>query len=276
MSVRKDLKLACCNFIPDPAALRGFALEHRFDGVEWTFTLDTLPAGPAEEASLLKTISTLHPLEVRYHCAFVKTDLGHGDEEEARKALTVFRKVCRVVSKLGGRHVTIHVGLGQESTDILSWERTVESLAALTQFAGNLGVRVCLENLGWGWTSRPQLYEKLIRRSGAWATLDIGHARVSPFITSHHFDLHDFVTPQADRFLGAHIYHEEREDSHIPPAGAADIEERLRLLQGMPLCDWWVLEIREEAPLLETLAAVRAFLDGEAARAGESAAGSRR
>ncbi len=253
-------KLACCNFIPEATDLRAFALEHGFDGVDWSFTVETLPRSPAQELSLRKAVSALHPLEVRYHCAFKKMDLGDDDEEEARNALETFRRICRLVSKLGGRHLTIHVGLGRDSTSDLSWNRTIEGLADLVRFANNLRVNLCLENLAWGWTSRPELYEKLIRKSGAWATFDIGHARSSPSIASRIFSVEDFVLPHPERFLNAHIYHEEEDGRHTTPETVTDIEDRLRLLQRLPLCDWWVLELREEKAAVDLLLVVREFL----------------
>jgi sugar phosphate isomerase/epimerase len=255
------LKLACCNFIPDPQLLRTFALEHGFQGIDWTFTLENLPRTPGEESSLVQSVSHLQPLEVRYHCALEKTDLGDENMEARRDALRVFRHVCRLVSKLGGRYLTIHVGLGRNSTSRISWDSTIETMAAVVRFANRLGVRLCLENLAWGWTSRPELYEKLIRKSGSWATLDIGHARVSPSVASHYYEVRDFVAPHPERILNAHVYHEERDDVHLPAERLEDLEDRLPLLTPLPLCDWWVLELRETEALLATLRLVREFLD---------------
>jgi hypothetical protein len=256
-------KLACCNFIPDVKQLKQFALDHGFTGVDWSFTLDDFPQSPAEESELAKTISTLHPLEIRYHCSFRHVDMGDADEAEARKALSLFGRACRLVSKLQGHYLTIHVGLGRDSTNHLVWEKTVETLAALVLFANDLGVRICLENLAWGWTSRPHLFEKLVRNTGCWATIDIGHARVSPSIETQHYELEDFVIPHGERFLNAHIYHEEDGDCHIPPTNAEDLQSRLQILQQLPLCDWWVLELREEKDLLNTLHVVDEFLNSE-------------
>jgi len=252
-------KLACCNFIPDVKELRRFALHHGFEGMDWSFDLGTVPRSPAEVSSFGRTISHLHPLEVRYHCPFERTDLGDDEEEAAEKASKIYRRICRLLSNIGGRFVTIHVGLGLDSTTDLSWDRTLKSLTELVDYADNLGIRLCLENLGWGWTSRPQLFEKLIRRTNTWATLDIGHARISPHVVNQHFRLEDFVTPQAERFLNAHIYHEEAKNRHLSPPDLPAIEDRLRLLTKLPRCDWWVLELREERALLETLAVVREF-----------------
>ena len=122
-----------------------------------------------------------------------------------------------------------------------------------------LGLKLCIENLAWGWTSRPDLFEKLVRLSGAWATLDLGHARVSPAVTSGLFRVRDFVAPHPERFINAHIYHEETEAGHQPPRSLADLQDRLELLLGLPLCHWWVLELREEEALLTTLQVMQDF-----------------
>lgn len=253
--------LACCNFIPEVARLRQFALDLGFQGVDWTFTLDNLPEGPAGEAELSRSLSLLQPLEVRYHLAFQGLDLGDENPDELKRASRVFRKACRLISKLGGRFVTIHVGgLGRESSTDLSWPTAIGALQDLVQFANRLRLRLCVENLAVGWSSRPKLYEKLLRLTGAWGTLDIGHAWACQSVQSGGWRVQDFVSPQPERFVNAHIYHEETEAGHIPPSALACIEPRLRLLTTLPLCDWWVLELREEVALRQTLAVVKEYL----------------
>jgi sugar phosphate isomerase/epimerase len=229
-------RLAYCNFLSDVKQVKEFAQEYGFAGVDWSFTLEDMPCSPAAETALIKTLATLHPLEVRYHCAFDKTDLGDEDSGAAQKAGTVLRAVCRLVSRLKGRHLTMHVGLGRESTVDLCWESTLKRLVELAAYANRLGVRLCLENLAWGWSSRPELFEKLLRASGCWATFDIGHARVSPAVKSRLFEVADFVSPHPERFLNAHVYHEEMEAGHVAPERLADVADRLALLTALPLC----------------------------------------
>lgn len=253
--------LACCNFISEVEELRQFALDLGFQGVDWTFTLDNLPDGPAGEAELSRVIPRLQPLEVRYHLSFQGMELGDEDQAGRERALQVYGSVCRLISKLGGRFVTIHVGgLGRESSSDLDWHTAIQALQDLVQVASRLGLRLCVENLAWGWSSRPWLYEKLLRLSGAWATLDIGHARVCQPVLTGGYRLKDFVLPHPERVVNAHVYHEENAQGHMPPASLADMESRLRLLDTLPLCDWWVLELREEKALRQTLDIVEEYL----------------
>jgi len=257
----KNPLLACCNFILEVEKLRQFALDLGFAGIDWTFTLDNLPDGPAAEAELARALSRLHPLGVRYHLAFQGLDLGDENPGEGKRALRVFREVCRLISKLGGRVVTIHVGgLGRDTSEDLCWQTALEALQDLVQFCNRLRLRLCVENLAVGWSSRPKLYEKLLRLSGAWATLDLGHARVCQAVQSGGWRVQDFVSPHPERFVNAHIYHEETEAGHMPPTTVAQMELRLRLLNALPLCDWWVLELREEAALKQTLGVIRDYL----------------
>lgn len=255
-------KLAMCNFIPEVEELKKTALVHGFAGVDWTFRLEDLPTNPFDESRLLRKISQLHPLEVRYHCAFKGVDLGDSDAERADAAMEIFRKTCRLISRLEGRFMTIHLGLGRDSTEGLSWKRTLDALAELVSFANGLGIRLCLENLAFGWSSRPELFEKLIRKSSADVTLDIGHAQVCPSVQSRYYTFEDFVSPHYERVLNAHVYHEEWDETHFPPQAVDDVADRLSLLLCLP-CDWWVLELREERALFSALKVVREFLDSK-------------
>ena len=252
--------IALCNFIPDTDALGKMAARHGFSGVDWTFKLEDLPRNEFEESRLLRDISILNGMEVRYHCAFKGVDLGDEDGRKAEAAMEIFQKVCRIISRLEGSFMTVHLGLGRKSPEGLSWERTISALAELVSYAKDHGIRLCLENLASGWSSRPQLFEKLIRKTGAGITLDIGHARVCQSVQCRMYELEDFVMPHPERVFNAHIYHEEIDDRHVPPGCTDDIRARLDLLSSLS-CDWWVLELREEPPLLSTLKAVRDYFE---------------
>jgi sugar phosphate isomerase/epimerase len=256
-------KLVMCNIFPDADDVKAFARKNGFAGIDWSFDLEGLPETPLQESRWAKEQAALAPFEVRYHCPFYQVDLGHDDPDLAAKASAVFRRIIRLVSKVGGRYLSIHIGLGLDSTEPLSWETTLGNLRDLVQFAAAHRVTVCLENLAWGWTSRPNLFEKLIRQSGAGVTLDIGHAHVCEAVASQLYGVEDFVSPHPERIFNAHVYHTEVPgQGHLPPETPQDIEDRLALLQDVG-CDWWVIEIREPDGLLRTKKMIDAWLTSE-------------
>jgi len=252
--------LAICNFLSDPKEIKAFALDYGFDGVDWSFDQETIPSTFAEESFWVKNVMALRPLEVRYHCPFYQLDLGHDAPEEANRAASVFQRIIRLVSKVEGRFLTIHIGLGHDSTEPLSWEATMENLRSLVHYGATRNVKVCLENLAWGWTSKPQLFEKLVRGSGAAVTFDIGHARCCESVRSHYYGPEDFVTPHPDRVFNAHVYHEEVSGlGHSPPYRLEDMVKRLDILRDIG-CPWWTLEVREEKGALQTKRIVDDYL----------------
>jgi sugar phosphate isomerase/epimerase len=254
-------KLACPNFHPDALNLKSFALDYGFQGIDWTLRPENLPKNRLEERRFVKTLSRLAPLEVRFHLFFPNNEVGHANADMAQSAKNTFGAALDLISKVSGRFATVHVGLGKESMEGVSWEGTVDGLRDVAAKARQSGIRVCLENLVRGWTGRPDLFEELIRKTGCWGTLDIGHALVCQAVTNESYDVGDFTLPHPERILSAHVYHEETEAGHVPPGDYSDLVDRLRLLRGLPLCDWWVLELRDEKSLLQTLDYVKEFLD---------------
>lgn len=253
-------KLAMCNIFSDASKVKNFARAHRFFGIDWSFDLDRLPETPLQESRWAKDQAMLAPLEVRYHCPFYRIDLGHVDPALAEKAESTFRRIIRLVSKVGGRYLSIHIGLGHDSTEPLSWKTSIDNLRRLVQFGAERRITVCLENLAWGWTSKPNIFEKLVRLSGAGVTLDIGHAYVCESVDTQQYAVEDFVTPHDDRVFNTHIYHTEISGrGHIPPKRIEDIEDRLALLREID-CRWWVIEIKEPEGLLKTREIIDEYL----------------
>jgi sugar phosphate isomerase/epimerase len=254
------LKIAVCNILDDLQDLKEFAIDFRFHGIDWSFDLSKLPEAPAQESRWAKDQSKLAPLEIRYHCPFNRIDIGSDDPEQAKEAGDIFRRLIRLVSKAGGKFLTIHIGLGHNSTEPLSWDTTIDNLKSLVQFGVTHGVTICLENLAWGWTSKPNLFEKLVRQSGSGVTFDIGHAYVSESILTQQYNIEDFVTPHIDRVFNTHIYHSEIEGKgHLPPSDIKEIKDRLALIKSIG-CSWWAIEIKEKSQLLQTKKIIDEFL----------------
>ena len=249
-----------CNIFPTTAEIREFAHEYSFSGIDWSFELESIPNTPSEESRWILELQSLFPMEVRYHCPFYHIDIGHNEPSEAKAAEHIFQRIIRLVSRAGGRYLSIHIGLGRDSTEPLSWDTTLDNLRRLVQYGAERHISVCLENLAWGWTSKPNLFEKLIRKSGAGVTFDIGHAEACESVQSQQYEIQDFVTPHPERVRNAHLYHTEISGvGHIPPNTLTDIEDRLNLLEKIG-CDWWALEIKDVEGLLKTKEIVDHYL----------------
>lgn len=255
--------LAMCNFIPGREDLGRFALEHGFSGVDWSLEIGEFPLKPADASKWAENMASLAPLEIRYHCPFSQVDIGHEDPVKARAAVNLFFRIIRLVAKAGGRYLTLHVGLGRNTTKVLSWQTTTDNLRELVNYGAERNVTVCLENLAWGWTSKPNLFEKLIRRTGAGVTLDIGHAHACESVRTQYYTFEDFLTPHSGRVFNAHVYHTEIPGKgHFAPERLEDVEARLRLLRNVG-CNWWTLEMRDVDGLLKTRGIVGEFLEKE-------------
>lgn len=253
-------KLIMRNLSSDLDKLQRFAVDNGFAGIDWSFEMAALPTTPAEETKWVRSLATLDPLEIRYHCPFKQVDLGHEDPAQVKAAVRLFRRIIRLISKADGKYLTLHVGLGHDTTRILSWNTTIDNLRRLVQFGADYGIKVCLENLAWGWTSKPNLFEKLIRKTSAGVTFDIGHAYACEAVHSQYYAAEDFITPHLDRVFNAHIYHTEIAGvGHMPPDRIADIEQRLKTLQTTE-CRWWVIELTEANGLLQTKKLIDAYL----------------
>jgi sugar phosphate isomerase/epimerase len=252
--------IAMCNIFPTATEVREFAYEHAFSGIDWSFEMESIPKTPSEESRWVLELLSLSPLEVRYHCPFYQMDIGHNDASEAKTAEYLFQRIIRLVSRAGGKYLSILIGLGRNSTEPLSWDTTVDNLRRLVQYGAERHVRICLENLAWGWTSKPNLFEKLIRKSGAGVTLDIGHAKACESVQSQQYEIKDFVTPHPERVRNAHLYHTEISGfGHIPPKTLTDIQDRLALLEKIG-CEWWAIEIKDVEGLLKTRKIVDEYL----------------
>lgn len=260
-------KLAAPNLFSDVNTLKSFALDYGFHGIDWTLRPDDLPNNRVQEARFAKAMNRLAPLEVRYHLYFVGSELGDVEPVRAYSARRTYWQAFDLINKLHGRYATVHVGLGKATMEDVSWDETLAGLKDLTDAGRSLGIRVCLENIISGWTARPELFEKLIRKTGCWGTLDIGHAKVCQSVASRSYDVGDFAWPNPTRILNAHIYHEETSDGHVPAGHYGQLDQRLHLLKDLPLCDWWVLELRDEQSLVQTLGDVNQFLHANASRA---------
>jgi len=133
-------KVVMCNIFPKVHQVREIAIENGFTGIDWSFDLEQLPETPLEESNWAREQAILSPFEVRYHCPFYQIDLGHDDPSLAAKAEAVFHRIIRLVSKVRGRYLSIHIGLGSSEAG------TASQYASKTWHGDGPADPICLRN----------------------------------------------------------------------------------------------------------------------------------
>ena len=248
--------IAMCNiFDQDAERLAGFAAEHGFSGIDWSMD----PSLPERE--FLSLMQSLAGFQVRYHCRFHGVDVAYSDRRGDDSLALLLRTVDQV-ARAGGRHMTVHSGLGNPSGEGIEMARAIDNLSVLVAHGRRNGVAVALENLTTPLTNDPLLFHRIVLESGAYVTIDIGHAHAVRDLHPRGDIFGDYVLPHRNRLLNAHIYHTELEGyGHVPPESLSDISSRLDLLSLAESCDWWVVELMNPSEVLRTHDFLRCYLD---------------
>lgn len=249
-------EIALCNiFDQDAERLAEFAAANGFTGIDWSID----PSLPEREfLSLMKSLSGF---QVRYHCRFHGVDPAYvgqrGDD-----SLSLLMRTVDQVARAGGRHMTVHSGLGNPSGEGIDESRAIDNLGLLVEHGRGSGVAVALENLTTPLTNDPLQFRRIVAGSGAHVTIDIGHAHVVGSKRPADDIFGDYVLPNLDRIRNAHVYHTEQEGfGHVPPGCLSDIHNRLDLLGLAPSCDWWVIELMNPSEVLRTRDLLRSYIN---------------
>ncbi len=247
--------IAICNiFDQDAEKLADYAAIEGFDGIDWSID----PSLP--EKDFLSRMKSLHGFQVRFHCRFHGNDVAYTDQR-GDDSLSLLMRTVDQVARAGGRHMTVHSGLGNPTGEGIDVERAIENLAVLVAHGRRNGVAVALENLTTPLTNDPLLFRRIVAESDAHVTIDIGHAHAVRNLHDRDDIFGDYVLPNRDRILNAHIYHTELNGfGHVPPGCLSDIHNRLDLLGLAASCDWWVIELMNPSEALRTRDILRSYL----------------
>jgi sugar phosphate isomerase/epimerase len=256
-------EIAMCNiFDQDAERLAEFAAANGFSGIDWSIDPSL------SEREFLSCMKSLAGFQVRYHCRFHGVDVAYADQR-GDDSLTLLMGTVDQVARVGGRHMTVHSGLGNPSGEGIEPARAIDNLAALVAHGKLKGVAVALENLTTPLTNDPLLFRRIVAESGAHVTIDIGHAHAVGRLQQRDDMCGEYVLPNRDRILNAHIYHTELDAfGHVPPGCVSDISGRLDLLGLAPCCDWWVIELMNSSEVLRTRDLLQSYLDSLTFRPG--------
>jgi len=249
-------EIAVCNiYDQDAARLAEFASANGFSGIDWS--IDPSLA----EKEFLSLMKSLSGFKVRYHCRFHGVDPAYADRR-GNDSLALLMRTVDQVAGAGGRHMTVHSGLGNPSGEGIDASRAIDNLSVLVEHGRQSGVAVALENLTTPLTNDPIRFQRIVADSGAYVTIDIGHAHAVGSLRPEDDIFSSYVLPNLDRIHNAHVYHTELEGfGHVPPRCLSDIHNRLDLLGLAPSCGWWVIELMNPSEVLRTRDMLQSYLD---------------
>ncbi len=228
---------------------------HGFSGIDWSIDPSL------SEKQFLSLMKSLEGFQVRFHCRFFGVDIAYVDQR-GNDSLALLMRTVENVANAGGRHMTVHSGLGNPSGEGIAASRAIDNLAVLAAHGNSNGVTVALENLTTPLTNDPCTFRRIVAESSAYVTVDIGHAHSVRHLHPQDDVAAKYILPNQDRILNAHVYHTELEGSgHVPPNSLSDISSRLDLLGQANACDWWVIELMNPAEVLHTRAILQSYLD---------------
>lgn len=241
-------------------------LQKGFGAIFYSFNLKDNMSLYKEKALNDLEIITKSNLDIRYHCPFFSSvELAHGNQDKAERSLNILKQCIDIVHNFGGKFITVHIGLGWGTMEQLSFHRAIANLSDLVEYGAKRDVTVNLENLPNGWTSDPKTFMKLIEKTGASATIDLGHINASPWITENAGSNVDFLKIMAPHIVEAHVYEIERIDKktslpyHVAPQNLTVLRPLLQELRKTE-CYWWLIELNDKLELENTRKLLQSFL----------------
>lgn len=240
-----------------------FAINNRFDGVDWSFALNRMPFNTASRTRLISQIRKLegHLVEVRFHAPFRHAEIGCRDLRISQWAMELYIKTLELIAEVGGRFLTLHIGLGDISDKDICLQKVLENLNVLKAFGLNRGVTITLENLLYGPTSIPEQWMEILGEVDIPATFDLGHARGCEAVVKGLWTPIEIIYQVKSRLIHVHIYKEENGGGHVPPETIEDLGvELLDALIESP-CRWWVIELKEKSAALRTKEMLKTYME---------------
>ena len=228
-------------------------LEHAvtsgFDAIDWSFHPNDFIEHELTER-WLHAFNLKYPgVEIRYHTPWGDIEIAHKDNTVSDRAVSLLTRSIDVIERLGGRFLTVHIGLNADGPQALCMDKAKTNLARLVEYGRKHEVIISLENLKNGQTSEPEQFLELIGFSGAMVTLDIGHA-LSSEAHENGWPCQSFIRAVSPWIINAHIYESET-DRHNAPTDLSIIGPSLTELLGTG-CDWWVIELADANEVAQT------------------------
>lgn len=179
------------------------------------------------------------PLYLRFHTP-VTEDYDPFLNRESIQSLISF-----ISENYNGGYLIVHSKSGPPA------DEGIELAKELVLSSRTKGVVLCLENLAVGWSSVPELFEKILIKTGLKGVLDVGHLFSSDAFKFKRSKVIDAVENLLPYLSGAHVY-EYESGGHHPALDPYLIGNVLTTLKNGGV-NWWTIELEDENSFFATL-----------------------
>lgn len=223
-----------CKYIDEIFLL---AKDNSFKAIEWdmNFIPPTLSQRRLEYIQGYIRDENIH---ICAHLPYSYIEIAHDDFEFQKYSISVIKEYLKFVSKLESNHAIIHVGTCESSTSSIA----LRNLEVLSEFASELGIKLCLENLIYGLTSDSNFLCEALKIDNLFFCLDTGHCNV---VSKHNTTYIQSIKTIMNKCVHSHVYKTEDECyNHIPFNSITEIKNsnimNMLLQSG---CNWFTMEL---------------------------------
>lgn len=223
----------CVKYLDEVVSL---ALSNKYNAVEWDLNYIPPVLNTSRRDSLLKIIrdSNLH---FKYHLPYSFVEIGHPDIKIRNYSINTVLFYLDFIHSLHGEVAIIHVGA---QNDCLLRD-CLNSLLIIADYANELNIKLCVENLIHGVTTVFDSLLELLSIDNVGLCFDTGHAYVVNQSVKNYIPN---ILLLLDKVKHSHVYFSEDSSfNHIPfTKKNLFVTELLKMLFDSS-CEWYTMEL---------------------------------
>lgn len=195
--------------------------------------------------------------EVRFHSKSITAlDFATPGDAGMIACERLSKMIKAITENYGPTYLTIHSPSSLSSSEV---DEALERLHKLSKYASRQGAVLCLENLSFGWTSKPENLIRAAEKAKTSLVIDIGHINSSDDCRSGIFTRRTFIEAVGAYAVAAHIY-EHEDTGHCSTDDCHLVWDALEALMFTP-ASWWVIELEKEEAFMQTFKLLESFLN---------------
>lgn len=242
-----------------------YAKSFGYRGIDWYLEFYRISSWKGSRDKFFNAIRD-SKLLYSFHAPVNDAQIAIKDQIYSKVAFDYLKMYIDFLGEVSPANLTIHIGSRDIPLEDLSWDNAMDSLKRLVEHGHSKNVRICVENLAYGWTSNPELLMQIAESTDTYITFDIGHTTGGPWVRENNGTSLEFLDIIASRVLNAHVYEYENDrGEHEVPVDDSKISPVLDRLSDIG-CNWWVLELSTYKDTEDTLTVIKKYLESRKIR----------